>query len=187
MTPAVTERREVEARFRPLKQAGEAVSVYRIDQIDAAITYGAGERVVSIRMPPALDMSGDELTQRFGQPDRIRPLSGGAQALDYDGAGLSIEYSERVGPPAAVDFHAPAKVPSRDELSLFDAAVPVRPPLADIGASTKRVEAALSSTSEGFSWVSIEREQGQAAQLGAELEKRGLLMTAPDFRDMRTD
>jgi len=181
ITPTVTTKSEVDSRFRVLKQTGE-LSFYRIDLIDAAITYDAHGKVVSIRTAPALDLSQDQLTGKFGKPDRVRQLKGGGQALDYDGAGLSIEYAERGSLPVAIDIHAPSKVPSAEAVALFDAAVPVRPPLTDIRARIQRFEAVLGSKPEGFSWVGVEREQGQAAQVYSELDRQGLLMNAPDLQ-----
>jgi len=182
ITAGKTTRDEVEKRFQPMKQLGELVSLYRIDQIDAAITYGAGNRVVLIRTPMAIELTSGRLVQRFGEPNRKRALRAGGQAFDYDVAGLSIEYADANTAARSLEMRVPSSTADQKADEMFESLVPIRPPVPDIGARIRRVQDALSQSEGGFSWVGREREHDQAVAIYNQMVAKNMLIDAPELQ-----
>jgi hypothetical protein len=104
-------RSDVEQRFKPTRNAGERATAYSIDRIDTTITYDAQGKVESIRVPPATALSAAALRERFEASDDSRQMPDGATALEYQRAGLVIEYASGRETPAAIEIRLPTKPP----------------------------------------------------------------------------
>jgi predicted Zn-dependent protease len=178
----VTARDEVERRFKAVRSDG-AVAQYPIDRMQITIGYGADGKVASIRLPPAIAISSAELSERFGVPDRIRQLRDGGTALDYQRAGLSVEYTTIQTAPAAVEVVMPTARPDETQRRILAELVPTRPPLNDLPRRINAVQEALSERPKGFSWVSASSEMKQATAMYAELQSKDLLMGMPELQD----
>ena len=177
-----TTREEVDKRFAPTKRAGESAALYRIDQIDSLITYGKASRVVSIQMVSATDFDLDRAVAHIGEPDRQRNLGGLRRALDYDAAGLTVEYERPSEAPKSVEIHMPIKPRDAKTDAVFDAFVPIRPPLTDLPRRVAAVRLALTTGSEGFSWVGVEREHTQAQSLYEQMQAKDMLVNETDLQ-----
>jgi hypothetical protein len=179
--PGHTKRADVESRFGkgiPL----ETRVAYRVDQISALIAYSGDGTVHAIRLPVAIQIDQQTIIAEYGKPTPDRK-SDSLLVWDYDGAGVSVEFTQGKTGATAVELDTRSAMPDALSSGMGRELVPVRPPLTNLTERRGHVlDAMRLSGDTAYSLCTGETEETQSQQFLDQLTADSLLMTNSDLQ-----
>ncbi|HVN30277.1 MAG TPA: M48 family metallopeptidase, partial [Candidatus Binataceae bacterium] len=104
-----------------------------------------------------------------------------SRVLDYDGAGLSIEFPTPVAFALIVELHGPTRVPVEKDSQMIAALLPIRPALTDLQRRKSEVQTALNEAPGGFNLIWPEAERAHAATLYDEMSREQKILHEEDL------